>query len=107
MDALTDDEWVEAMKAHPRIGERGGADSAREQGKAMQGAAATLTELAAENRRYEDRFGHVFLISASGRTADEILGELRRRMTNDPAQELVEAKRELRKIAHLRLASAR
>jgi 2-oxo-4-hydroxy-4-carboxy-5-ureidoimidazoline decarboxylase len=45
----------------------------------------------------------VFLIAAAGRSADEILAELRRRMTNDPATELEEAKLELRKIAKLRL----
>jgi 2-oxo-4-hydroxy-4-carboxy-5-ureidoimidazoline decarboxylase len=104
MDELSDEEWLEAMKAHPRIGELGGADSAREQSRAMQSAGATLAELAAENRRYEDRFGHVFLIFASGRGAEEILTELRRRMQNDPAAELEEAKGELRKIAKLRLA---
>ena len=103
MDRLTDEEWLNAMKSHPRIGERGDADSSMEQSRAMEAPAGTLTELAAENRRYEDRFGHVFLIFASGRTADEILAELRRRMKNEPASELGEAKRELRKIAHLRL----
>ena len=107
MDALTDEEWLEAMKAHPRIGDRGGdapASSDREQERAMQASAPTLSELAAENRRYEQKFGHVFLIYASGRSAGEILGELRRRMSNDPVAELQEAKRELRKIALLRLA---
>ncbi len=106
MDQLTDEEWLEAMKAHPRIGDRGGEapkSSDREQSQAMQASAATLTALAAENRRYEDRFGHVFLIFASGRSGVEILSELRRRMDNDPAAELDEAKRELRKIALMRL----
>jgi OHCU decarboxylase len=103
MDALSDDEWLEAMKAHPRIGERGGADSTREQSRAMQAPAETLAELAAENRRYEERFGHVFLIAASGRSADQILAELRRRMNNDAPSELEEAKRELRRIVSLRL----
>ncbi len=106
MDDLTDREWLEAMKAHPRIGERGGdapASSEREQGRALQAAPSTLAELAAENRRYEERFGHVFLIFASGRSAEEILAELRRRMLNSPAAELVEAKRELRQIALTRL----
>ena len=106
MDQLTDEEWLEAMKAHPRIGERGGdapKSSEREQGRAMQASAATLAALAADNRRYEERFGHVFLIFASGRGGEEILAELRRRMNNDPAAELEEAKRELRKIALTRL----
>ena len=106
MDQLTDEEWLEAMKAHPRIGERGGdtpKSSEREQGRAMQASAATLAALAADNRRYEERFGHVFLIFASGRSGEEILAELRRRMGNEPAAELQEAKRELRRIAKLRL----
>ncbi len=107
MDALSEEEWLEAMKAHPRIGERGGADSTREQSRALEAPSTTLAELAAENRRYEERFGHVFLIFASGRTAGEILAELRRRMANDPATELEESKRELRKIAHLRLERLR
>ena len=104
MDGLTDDEWLEAMKAHPRIGERGGAESTREQSRAMAAPPEALTELAAENRRYEEKFGHLFLIYVSGRSAQEILAELRRRMNNDPAAELQEAKGELRKIAHLRLS---
>ena len=106
MNQLTDEEWLEAMKAHPRIGERGGdapSSSEREQTRAMQASDATLTALAAENRRYEERFGHVFLIYASGRSGEEILSELRRRLNNDPAAELEEAKRELRKIALMRL----
>jgi 2-oxo-4-hydroxy-4-carboxy--5-ureidoimidazoline (OHCU) decarboxylase len=69
----------------------------------MQASGQTLAALAEENRRYEDRFGHVFLIAASGRAAEEILGELRRRMANDPAAELDEAARELRKITRTRL----
>jgi 2-oxo-4-hydroxy-4-carboxy-5-ureidoimidazoline decarboxylase len=77
--------------------------SAREQSRALRAPAETLAALAGENRRYEERFGHVFLIFASGRSGEEILAELRRRMNNDPAAELEEAKRELRKIVHLRL----
>jgi OHCU decarboxylase len=106
MDDLTDEEWLAAMKAHPRIGERGGdapASSEKEQSRVMRAAPETLAELAAENRRYEEKFGHVFLIFASGRSAEEILGELRRRIQNEPSAELLEAKRELRKIAHARL----
>jgi len=107
MNQLTDEEWLEAIKAHPRIGERGGdapSSSEREQTRAMQASDATLTALAAENRRYEERFGHVFLIFASGRSGDEILAELRRRLENAPAAELAEAKRELRQIALMRLS---
>lgn len=69
----------------------------------MQAPAKTRDALAAENREYEKQFGHVFLIAASGRSGDEILGELRRRMSNDPATELEEATRQLRTIVQLRL----
>ena len=62
-----------------------------------------MAEIAAENRRYESRFDHVFLIFASGRTADEILSELRRRMGNDPATEVAVAADEHRKITRVRL----
>jgi 2-oxo-4-hydroxy-4-carboxy-5-ureidoimidazoline decarboxylase len=62
-----------------------------------------MDALADENRRYEARFGHVFLISASGRTAGEILAELQRRMSNDPATEIEVAAAEHRKITRLRL----
>ncbi len=106
LNGLTDDDWVAAIKAHPRIGERGGdapESSQREQSRAMQSAAVTLAALEAENRQYEERFGYVFLIKAGGRSGEEILAELRRRMRNDPALELAEARRELAEIAGDRL----
>ena len=99
-------DWLEAFAAHPRIGELGGHSpeaSEREQSQARQGSPSTLAALANENREYEDRFGHVFLISASGRTAEEILTELRRRIGNGPATELRIAADEHRKITRLRL----
>lgn len=99
-------EWLEAFAAHPRIGERGGhspATSQREQAKVMRSAGETLAALARENRRYENRFGHVFLIAASGRSAEEILQSLRQRMANDPETELSVAAAEQRKITQLRL----
>lgn len=106
MNALTDEDWVAAFKAHPRIGERGGEapeSSRREQRRAMQSAVETLAALRAENRQYEEKFGHVFLIRASGRSGEEILSELRRRVNNDPATELAEARHELAQIAGERL----
>jgi OHCU decarboxylase len=99
-------DWLEAFAAHPRIGEGGGhspATSRREQSKVMRGGGETLASLADENRRYENRFGHVFLIAASGRSAEEILQSLRQRMKNDPATELSVAAAEQRKITQLRL----
>lgn len=105
MDDLSDEEWLAAVKTHPRIGERGGIASQREQSTALRASPETLGELAAENRKYEAKFGHVFLIAASGRSAEEILAEMRRRMKNDRTTEFEEAKRELRRIVGLRLES--
>jgi len=106
MDSLGEGDWLQAFAAHPRIGERGGhapATSEQEQSRVMRAAEETLEALHAENRVYEERFGHVFLIAAAGRSADEILESLRERMSNDPATELEVAAEEQRKITRLRL----
>jgi OHCU decarboxylase len=103
---LAPTDWMAALAAHPRIGEKGGhapESSEREQSGVRSAAVETLAALADENRRYEERFGHVFLIAAAGRTAGEILAALRERMRNDPATEVAVAASELRKIARLRL----
>jgi len=103
-------DWTEALAGHPRIGERGGsspAASEREQSGVRTAAAATLDQLAEENRRYEARFGHVFLVAAAGRSADEILAALRERMGNDPVTEAQVAAAEHRKIARRRLVELR
>jgi OHCU decarboxylase len=104
--ALEPADWADALAGHPRIGESGGASpvkSEREQSRIRNAPAATLDLLAGENRRYEEHFGYVFLIAAAGRTADEILRELRQRMGNDPVTEASVAAAEHRKIARLRL----
>ncbi|SDS19026.1 2-oxo-4-hydroxy-4-carboxy-5-ureidoimidazoline decarboxylase [Jiangella sp. DSM 45060] len=96
---LTDEELDQALAGHPRIGERGGAQSQREQ----SGVRDTAGRLAAGNAAYERRFGRVFLIRAAGRDADEILAELDRRLRNDDAAERAETVGNLREIALLRL----
>jgi len=99
-------DWLEAFKAHPRIGEQGGhapATSEREQHGVRRASPRTLAALAAENREYEGRFGHVFLIAARGRSAEEILHALRQRMNNDPFREIEVAAAEQRKITRMRL----
>ena len=107
---LTPDEWREAFARHPRIGERAASArstaehwSEREQARARESSVATLAELAALNAEYEDRFGHVFLICATGKTADEIRDNARARLNNDPETELRIAAEEQRRITHLRL----
>jgi 2-oxo-4-hydroxy-4-carboxy-5-ureidoimidazoline decarboxylase len=103
---LTQFDWEEALRGHPRIGEGGGSSpsaSEREQQGVRIAGAAALVQLADENRRYEARFGHVFLIAAAGKDAGEILADLRARMSNDPATEARIAADEHRKIARMRL----
>ncbi|MFI5283662.1 MAG: 2-oxo-4-hydroxy-4-carboxy-5-ureidoimidazoline decarboxylase [Candidatus Dormibacterales bacterium] len=103
---LTPEDWLGAFAAHPRIGESGGHSprlSEREQRRVVGAPAPTLAALTAENRLYEERFGHVFLIAAHGRSAGEVLEALRLRMQNSPAVELEVAAGEQRKITRLRL----
>lgn len=106
---LSDDELAAALAGHPRIGERA-ADplhnaefSRREQSGVDPSDAQAAADLTAGNAAYEDRFDRVFLIRAAGRSAPEILAELRRRLDNDDATERVETVTQLREIALLRL----
>jgi 2-oxo-4-hydroxy-4-carboxy-5-ureidoimidazoline decarboxylase len=108
--ALSWADVLAGLSAHPRIGERAAGDSTeaawsrREQSTAAQDTdAATEAALIEVNRAYEERFGHVFLIFASGRTRSEILAAARERLTNDEATERPIVADELRKIALLRL----
>jgi 2-oxo-4-hydroxy-4-carboxy-5-ureidoimidazoline decarboxylase len=99
-------DWAEALQGHPRIGEGGGsapAASEDEQRGVREAGADVLEQLAEANRRYEARFGHVFLIAAAGKGPNEILAALRRRMGNDPVTEAQVAAAEHRKIARMRL----
>lgn len=100
---------LEALEAHPRIGDRAAGESREarwsraEQSAAASGEAAVLEALARANVEYEERFGHVFLICASGRPAEQILAEARRRSGNEPVAEHDEVRRELAGIVLLRL----
>ena len=105
-------DWMEAFASHPRIGERKASESpapqsaawsAQEQREAAAADDAVKAALAAENAEYERRFGRVFLVSATGKSASEILEILRRRLGNDGATELREAVEEQRKITAIRL----
>ena len=106
---LDDDEVDRALQAHPRIGDRpqgAGTEAAwsrREQSGV--GEDPEIREALAEgNREYEQRFGRVFLICATGLSAEQMLTSLRRRLTHDDATEVAVVREELRKIALLRLA---
>ena len=108
-DAAWDDrgqgELDAAMSGHPRIGERAAGLSAwsRQEQAAVASETSALEALREANAAYENRFGHVFLICATGRGPGEILAEVRRRMANDPAAEREEAAAEIRKINAVRL----
>jgi OHCU decarboxylase len=109
-ERLTPDDWLEAFSAHPRIGEKAASVtttaehwSENEQARARGGTATALADLAAINAEYERRFGYVFLICATGKSAEDILANARSRLHNDPEQELHVAAREQRLITHLRL----
>lgn len=98
-----------ALAHHPRIGERprgSGAEAAlsRSEQAGVDGSDASVaTALESGNRAYEERFGRVFLIRAAGRSAAEILEELRGRLVHSPEEELPVVARQLREIALLRL----
>jgi OHCU decarboxylase len=110
--SLTPDDWREAFDHHPRIGERSAAAeqsstarawSADEQRGAASVPAETRQALAEGNRAYAQKFGHIFLVYATGKSADEMLALLRQRMQNDPVTELRVAAGEQAKITRLRL----
>ena len=113
---LDDAQLAAALAAHPRIGEvpaptPGGADdvrvedwSRREQAGVGGASAATRAALAEGNRAYEERFGHVYLVAAAGRSADELLALLHTRLTNDAATERDVVRTELSAITAARLA---
>jgi 2-oxo-4-hydroxy-4-carboxy-5-ureidoimidazoline decarboxylase len=109
---LATQDWLEAFSKHPRIGERKAPHAASKQSVAwstqeQQGVAAAgekvQTALAEANREYEQRFGRGFIVCATGKSADEMLGILRARLRNDDATELRAAAEEQKKITNIRL----
>lgn len=106
---FTREELEGAMRHHPRIGERAQGQSAEarlssaEQAGLGASSAEIETALKAANAEYENKFGHIFLIRAAGRSRSEVLSELQRRMGNTEAQEWQIVGGQLREIALLRL----
>lgn len=106
------EDWLEAFRAHPKIGERKAVadtgEAARkwsedEQARAAEASRETLDALAEANREYEEKFGFIFIVCARGRTAGQMLGLLRERMGNDVETELRVAASEQWRITALRL----
>jgi 2-oxo-4-hydroxy-4-carboxy-5-ureidoimidazoline decarboxylase len=108
-ETWTDAEVEAALADHPRIGERPSGDgasarmSAGEQAGVDPADADVQERLREGNRRYEERFGRIYLVRAAGRTAAEMLDLLEQRLANDPAAELAVTKGQLGEIALLRL----
>jgi OHCU decarboxylase len=109
---LDEEDWLKAFRAHPKIGEKKAAAaqsaeaeawSALEQSETERAAAETKAALAEGNREYEQRFGFIFIICATGKSAEEILAALNGRLHNDSKTELRAAAEEQRKITQLRL----
>ena len=101
---LPDAEIDAALDGHPRIGAKAdNPSSAREQARVADAGDAVKAALAAKNREYEDRFGYVYLVCASGRSADELLAILTDRLDNDAETERRVMRNELAKINRLRL----
>ncbi len=109
---LAPQDWDEAFRSHPRIGQRKAPAAAtkqsatwsrQEQNGVDEESATTLPGLVRGNEEYEARFGRVFLVCATGKSAAEILDMLKTRLRNDPAAELHEAVEQQRQITQLRL----
>jgi 2-oxo-4-hydroxy-4-carboxy-5-ureidoimidazoline decarboxylase len=109
---LTAADWMEAFLGHPRIGESRATQSAsaqsatwstEEQRNVAAADDAIKIALAEANQEYEKRFRHIFIVCATGKSAPEILGILRRRLRNDEHAELREAAEQQRQIIRIRL----
>ncbi|MGW4204487.1 2-oxo-4-hydroxy-4-carboxy-5-ureidoimidazoline decarboxylase [Streptomyces sp. NPDC004726] len=102
---LTDAELTEAMAGHPPIGRPGLGDpvSSREQSGMTRAPDALKEEMRELNLVYQDRFGHVFLICATGLTGDELRDALKARLGNTPRRERETARTELGRINRIRL----
>jgi OHCU decarboxylase len=110
--SLDPGDWLEAFRTHPKIGEKKAAAPVSDQSRQWSGheqagvsnaSRETVDALAALNYAYEQKFGFIFIICATGKTSEEMLSALRQRLENDPATELPVAAAEQSKITELRL----
>jgi 2-oxo-4-hydroxy-4-carboxy-5-ureidoimidazoline decarboxylase len=110
--ALPEEAWHQAFDSHPRIGQKHAQTqataeslrwSAQEQSSALSDDESAMRALEEANRRYEEKFGRIFIVCATGKTAAEMLTILEARMKNDAATELREAAEQQRQITQLRL----
>jgi OHCU decarboxylase len=110
-DAMSETDWLEAFACHPRIGERNTSRlstrssmwSQQEQSSIESAANTTLNQLAERNALYENKFGFTYIVCATGKTPEEMLVTLTRRLNSDRASELREAVEQQRLIMQIRL----
>jgi 2-oxo-4-hydroxy-4-carboxy-5-ureidoimidazoline decarboxylase len=109
---LPEADWLEAFRSHPRIGEKhaqtqttatSAAWSRSEQSQMSEADAAILLRMQKGQDEYEERFGRIFIVCASGRKPAELLRILENRLHNDPAAELIESATQQQQIMQLRL----
>ena len=110
--SLSKDDWIEAFRSHPKIGEKKAEQTQSAEAKAwseqeQSGTCETTQEMMAAladgNREYLGRFGYIFIVCATGKSAEEMLTILRERLDREPAEELWTAAAEQNKITQLRL----
>jgi OHCU decarboxylase len=110
--SLDRSDWLEAFRSHPKIGEKKAVDkvsaqsqqwSGQEQAGVANASLDTVDSLATLNHNYEQKFGFIFIICATGKTSEEMLAALRERLQHDPEAELPVAAAEQSKITELRL----
>ncbi|MFM8270050.1 MAG: 2-oxo-4-hydroxy-4-carboxy-5-ureidoimidazoline decarboxylase [Pseudomonadota bacterium] len=111
-NSLSEADWKEAFSHHPTIGDLESlkkkfastkAWAQQEQKGSVEASPSVLQALATLNKTYENRFGFIFIVCATGKTAQEMLELLETRMKNSPHVELRNAAKEQEKITHLRL----
>lgn len=102
-DSLSEQDWLEAFAAHPRIGERGDAQANREQSGTASASREIIARLGAVNEEYESKFGFTYIVSATGKTAEEMLHIAEQRLANSRRQEIASAASEQRSITETRL----
>ena len=110
--SLNSEDWLEAFSHHPKIGDidllrkkfqKIKSWSEKEQSGIQEAGENILKDLAESNRLYEEKFGYIFIVCATGKSAEEMLALLKVRLENDPEAELLIAAKEQNKITQLRL----
>jgi len=110
--SLAENDWLEAFRSHPKIGEKKTAQpvaaqsqqwSIQEQRGIQNASPDAVNKLARLNREYEEKFGFIFIVCATGKSSDEILALVETRLQNEPAAELPIAAAEQARITELRL----